>query len=32
MRKILYSTMVIFLLMALTGLPAYGYGGGGGRR
>jgi len=30
MRKILYSTMVVFLLMALTGLPAYGYGGGGG--
>ena len=30
MRKILYSTMVICLLMALTGLPAYGYGGGGG--
>ena len=30
MRKLLYSTMVIFLLMALTGLPAYGYGGGGG--
>jgi hypothetical protein len=30
MRRILYSTMVICLLMALTGLPAYGYGGGGG--
>jgi len=30
MRKVLCCTMAIFLLMTLSGLPAYGYGGGGG--
>ncbi len=30
MRKLLYGTLTLFLLMTLSGLPAYGYGGGGG--